>query len=68
MVNIVCRSCGDWHREQDIHFIYGVATFPDQELTFEGLVSRATENLEAGVKHKATAIKSIKRGKLIANR
>lgn len=56
------------HREQDIHFVYGIATFPDQELTFEGLVMRAKENLEAGASHKSAAIKSIKSSKLATNR
>ena len=56
------------HREQEIHFNYGIATFPDQELTFEGLVLRAKENLEAGTSNKSAVIKVIKDGKLMANR
>jgi hypothetical protein len=56
------------YREQDMHFNYGIATFPDQELTFEGLVSRAKENLDTGASHKTAAIKPIKDGKLMANR
>jgi hypothetical protein len=55
------------HREQDVHFNYGLATFPDQELTFEGLLSRAEENLETGAKRKTTVIKAIKTGRLTAN-
>lgn len=56
------------HREQDMHFNYGIATFPDQELTFDGLVSRAEENLETGASHKTASIKAIKDGKLMVNR
>lgn len=56
------------HKEQEVHFNYGIATFPDQELTFEGLVSRAKENLETGTSHKTASVKAINDGKLIANR
>jgi hypothetical protein len=56
------------HREQEIHFNYGIATFPDQELTFEGLVLRAKENLERVTSRNTATIKSINNGKLIANK
>jgi hypothetical protein len=35
------------HKLQEMHLIFGLATFPDQEVTFEGLLSRARENLRA---------------------
>ena len=56
------------HRELNMHFNYGLATFPDQELTFEGLLSRARENLETGTGRKSAAVKAIKGDKLMANR
>jgi hypothetical protein len=54
-------------RELGIHTSYGMASFPDQELTFEGLVARAEKNLSSGTKPQFTTIREVADDKLAAN-
>ena len=55
-------------RERDIYFHYGIATFPDQEVTFEGLLSRAQANLQARFRgKKSSAVSQPNKGKLAAS-